>query len=344
MEQAHPVDCSSGNGFRDIQGCRDSRPSGHVARQNRTPQTCRGETAPRRDEVPKVAPELQDVSETMLWSLYNRSSEAQRSDAVLIDPDSVRISEALDYDFEEHFGRPAGSLAVRAREIDRALRRWLEENPGGFVVSLGEGLETQIQRVDNGRMRWLSVDLPEAIRVREQFIRPTSRFRHFAASALDLRWMDAVDPSSGVFIVAQGLLMYLEPAAVQQLFCGIADRFPGAEMVFDAIPRWFSRMTMLGHNQTPHYRLPAMPWGIDRNEIESTLSNWLPGLGCLAFLDYRVPRGLPLAVARIVELSPILRHEIPSLVQIALSSAHRMPPADVLYLDGSNSSKLHHTT
>jgi hypothetical protein len=50
-------------------------------------------------------------------------------------------------------------------------------------------------------MRWLSVDLPDAIRLRERFFAPTHRFRHIAASALDPVWMDAVDPSSDVFII-----------------------------------------------------------------------------------------------------------------------------------------------
>lgn len=68
-------------------------------------------------------------------------------------------------------------------------------------------------------------------------------------SVLDPAWMDAVDPSAGVFIVTQGLLMYLEPETVRQLLCGIAVRFPGAEMVFDVIPRWFSRLTLLGLKQ-----------------------------------------------------------------------------------------------
>jgi O-methyltransferase involved in polyketide biosynthesis len=215
----------------------------------------------RRDGI---APDLADVSETMLWALHNRACEARRSDGVLVDPDSMRIQEAIDYDFARHFGDPVGSLAARAAEIDRALRRWLERHPDGFVVSLGEGLETQVRRVDNGRMRWLSVDLPEAIRLRERFLAPTDRFRHIAVSALDPAWMDAVDPSSGVFIVAQGLLMYLEPEAVRQLFSGIADRFPGAEMVFDVVPRWFSSLTLPGLNQTPHpvyHRHSARWWG-----------------------------------------------------------------------------------
>ena len=262
---------------------------------------------------------LGDVSETMLWSLYNRACETRRRDGILVDPDSVRISDAMDYDFHKHFGRPAGSLAVRAAAIDRALRLWLEVHPDGFVVSLGEGLETQIQRVDNGRMRWLSVDLPAAIGVRERFITPTERFRHIASCALDFGWMDAVDPSCGVFVVAQGLLMYLEPAAVARLFRNVADRFPAADMVFDTIPRWFSRMTLLGHNQTPHYRLPPMPWGIDRNEIGPTLLSWLPEVGRVSFLDYRVPRGLPSMIARMIDQVPVLRHEVPSLVHISMS-------------------------
>jgi O-methyltransferase involved in polyketide biosynthesis len=180
-------------------------------------------TADRRDGV---VPDLAGVSETMLWSLYNRASEAQRPDSALIDPESVRIQSVIKYDFAAHFGVPLGSLAARAIEIDRALLSWLARHPEGIIVSLGEGLETQSRRVDNGRMRWLTVDLPDAIRLRERFLVPTPRFRHIAASALDPVWMDAVDPSSGIFIVAQGLLMYLEPERVHQLFAASLNDFP----------------------------------------------------------------------------------------------------------------------
>ncbi|WP_234730452.1 class I SAM-dependent methyltransferase [Acidocella facilis] len=265
-----------------------------------------------------IVPGLAGVSETMLWSLHNRASEAKRPDGVLYDPDSVRIHEAIDYDFTRHFGDPGGSLAARASQIDHVLRSWLEHHPDGFVVSLGEGLETQVRRVDNGRMRWLSVDLPDAIRLRERFISPTDRLRHLAVSALNSAWMDAVDASSGLFILAQGLLMYLEPETVRLLLSGIADRFPGAEIVFDVVPRWFSRLTLRGLQQTPHYRLPPMPWGINQNEVEPTLQRWHPRLSDVAFLDYRAPRGLPLLFAQVVRYIPVIRHEVPSLVHITL--------------------------
>nr|WP_294516581.1 class I SAM-dependent methyltransferase [uncultured Rhodopila sp.] len=270
-----------------------------------------------------VTPALADVPETMLWALHNRATEAKRRDGVLVDPESARIHTMIDYEFTRHFGEPAGSLAARAAAIDQTLRVWLKRHPDGIVVSLGEGLETQRQRVDNGRMRWLTVDLPDAIRLRERFLKPTHRFRHFAGSALELGWMDAVDASSGIFVIAQGLLMYLEPGQIRRLFISIADRFPGAEIVVDAVPRWFSHLTLLGLHQTPHYRVPAMPWGVDRDEVEPTLLRWHPGISGVAFLDYKIPRGLPRMPADITSRVPGARHRVPSLAHVSIANAHR---------------------
>jgi O-methyltransferase involved in polyketide biosynthesis len=272
----------------------------------------------RRDGI---VPDLAGVSVTMLWSLHNRASEAKRPDSILNDPDSIYIQSSIDYDFARQFGEPLGSLAGRAVEIDRVLRSWLDHHPEGIIVSLGEGLETQSRRVDNGRMRWLSVDLPDAIRLRERFCAPTHRFRHIAASALDPIWMDAVDPSSDVFIVAQGLLMYLAPERVRQLFVSIGDRFPSSALVFDTIPRWFSELTLLGLHQTASYRLPSMPWGINRDEVEPTLRRWHPLVAGVAYLPYLSPRGLPRLFAGMTNQVPVARHGVPSLVHVTFENA-----------------------
>ncbi len=174
-------------------------------------------------------------------------------------------------------------------------------------------------------MRWLSVDLPDAIRLRERFFAPTHRFRHIVASALDPVWMDAVDRSSDVFIVAQGLLMYLAPESVRRLLASIADRFPGSELVFDTIPRWFSDLTLLGLNLSTSYRLPSMPWGINRDQVEPTLRSWHPGVAAVTFLSYRSPRGLPRLVAAMTNQIPVARHGVPSLVHVTIAKAAGQP-------------------
>jgi hypothetical protein len=133
------------------------------------------------------------------------------------------------------------------------------------------------------------------------------------------RSVRSIDPSLGVFIVAQGLFMYLEPERVRRLLSDIADRFPGAEMVFDVVPRWFSRLTLWGLNQTPHYLLPRMPWGINRDEVEETLRHWHPSLSEVKLLNYRPPRGLPFLVAQMMQDIPVLRHKVPGLVQVSVA-------------------------
>lgn len=267
---------------------------------------------------PAIAPGLSGVSETMLWSLHNRACEARRHGGILQDPQAIRIHDSIDYDFHHNFGTPGGSLAARAAQIDKSLRHWLAQHPDGFIISLGEGLETQASRVDNGRMSWLSVDLPHAILLREQFIVPNERISNLAVSALSPEWMERVDPRSGVCVIAQGLLMYLDPSLVEQLFRAVAAKFPGATMIFDTVPRWFSRLTLSGLQQTPHYRLPPMPWGIDHDEIETTLRRWHPSLSRVEFLDYRAPRGMHHLIARLVKAIPVFRHEVPCLVKIVV--------------------------
>ncbi|MDE1146589.1 MAG: class I SAM-dependent methyltransferase [Azospirillaceae bacterium] len=272
------------------------------------------------DETPpKLPPGLSGVPETMLWTLHNRAAEAMRPNASFHDPEAVRIYQALAYDYERHFGRADGSHAMRAAAIDALLRRWLESHPDGTVVSLGEGLETQVRRVDNGRLTWLTVDLPEGIALRDHFLPPTERTRHIAADARDPAWMDQVDPSRGVHIVAQGLFMYLKEDDVRQLVTTLAQRFPGAELVFDTIPAWLSRLTLRGLNRTAHYQLPPMPWGIDGDDVVRTLGAWSPHLAMIETLEYRMPRGLPRLMDTLFRLTPPLRHKLPGLTRVVFS-------------------------
>jgi hypothetical protein len=91
--------------------------------------------------------------------------------------------------------------------------------------------------------------------------------------------------------------------------------------VFDAIPRWFSHLTLLGLIQTASYRLPSMPWGINRDEVEPTLRRWHPRVATVAFLSYRSPRGLPRLFAEMTNQIPVARHGVPSLVHVTIANA-----------------------
>ncbi|HEX9449764.1 MAG TPA: class I SAM-dependent methyltransferase [Dongiaceae bacterium] len=270
----------------------------------------------------KLRPDLTGVPETMLWTLHNRASEAKKPKGLIRDPEAVRIYEALDYDYERFFGKAEGSHAVRAVEMDAVLRAWLVRHPDGYIVSLGEGLETQFSRIDNGRLQWLSVDLPDSMALREKFLPAGPRCRHFAGSALDRTWLDLVTAEhqrSGddLFIVAQGLFMYLPVEETRQLLVDITSRLPGAEILFDTVPRWFSRLTLRGYKRTRYYQTPAMPWGIDCNEIAPTLSRWHISRETRTW-TYSMPRGLPRLIGIAFKMHPTLRHQLPAITHAVL--------------------------
>lgn len=237
------------------------------------------------------APNLTGVPETMLWTLHNRAAEARRPDTFLHDPNCVRIHAAIDYDYQRSFGQPDTSHPMRSAIFDQAVKPWMVGHPGATVVELAAGLETQFQRCDDGKVQWMCVDLPESLAVRERFLPATTRCRHLAASALDPAWMDAVDARQPVFVTAQGLFMYFEPAQVQRLFAAMAERFPSVQIMFDTIPPWFSRKTLRGFGKTRHYTAPPMPWGVKRDDIEALLRSWSPHVHEVAVRPYGAARG-----------------------------------------------------
>ncbi|GAA1935124.1 class I SAM-dependent methyltransferase [Kitasatospora viridis] len=223
-------------------------------------------------DEPSVSVELDAVPETALWTLYQRAAEARRPDAVLHDPKAVELVDRIDYPFAERFGTSAGQAQLQALRVgcfDREVADFLAREPRGTVVCLGEGLETQYWRVDNGRAQWLTVDLPESVGLRERLLPPGPRQRYLAADATDLAsWADLVDREHGVLITCQGLLMYLQPARVRALLAGCAEHFPGGSLVLDAVPHWFGRLTRKGKAVSHGYHAPPMPWAMDAGDRE----------------------------------------------------------------------------
>jgi O-methyltransferase involved in polyketide biosynthesis len=246
------------------------------------------------DVTERTPAELTGVPETLLWTLYQRAAEARRPDSALRDARAVQLVEAIDYPFEDRFGGAEFGQwqALRARCFDEQVTRFLAEHRGGTVVALGEGLETQFWRVDDGHVHWLTVDLPEVIELRRRLLPPeTPRHRMIGGSALERTWLDEVHPARGLMVTAQGLLMYLQPAEVHRLVTTVAARFPGSTMLLDGVPPWFSARTVKGRMtvRRPNggYTAPPMPWALDDRERDR-LRGLHPGI---ELTDLRPPRG-----------------------------------------------------
>jgi O-methyltransferase involved in polyketide biosynthesis len=261
--------------------------------------------------------DLGGVPETLLWTLYHRAAEAHRPDAVLQDPKAVELVERLDYPFEERFGSGGGLgqwPALRVCCFDREIRRFVAQKPGGTVVALGEGLETQFWRVDDGTVQWIGVDVPETVELRADLLPDSSRRRSVAGSALDERWMDEVDAARPVLVTAQGLFMYFELEDVHRLVRAIAARFAGGALLFDAMAKWLSRASRRGGVRGGSgYQPPPWLWGIDAEE-EHRLAALDPAIAELRALRFPHGRGaLHGGVLPLLSRAPAVRRRLLSV-------------------------------
>ncbi len=194
----------------------------------------------------KTSPTLSGVSETLLIPLYVRAQETRREDAMLKDETAVQMVNRIDYDFSrvKLLGHDALGIILRLREFDRFARDFLAGHPDGVVIHIGCGLDTRFERVDNGRVEWYDLDLPEVIVLRRKLIRTESgRYHLLNCSVFDPAWMETIGahrPRPFLFI-AEGVFPYFEEARIKSWVLKICGMFPGSELVFDASTPWVMR-------------------------------------------------------------------------------------------------------
>lgn len=215
---------------------------------------------------------LTKVPETMLIPLRARYNETKRPHGIIRDPKSVEILDRIEPFFE---GRREVSIlsqmgvAVRTDILDRLTLQFLEKHPNGFVVNLGCGLDTRFHRLDNGKVTWFDLDLPEGIDLRRNFFEESERFHFVAASILDPSWLDLLPKDAPKLFIAEGLLMYFTEEEVHSLLATLAERCPRAEFIFEAMSPRMARHTEQ-HSDMKGYEA-QFKWGIKSGR---DLLNW----------------------------------------------------------------------
>ncbi|EFG79074.1 O-methyltransferase domain protein [Mycobacterium parascrofulaceum ATCC BAA-614] len=247
-----------------------------------------------RDDGKVDAGLLTGVSETALLTLYGRAYQAGRPDPIIDDPMAVSLVQALDFDFEK-FGRRGQEMALRSLAVDRCAIDYLAAHPRATVVALAEGLQTSFWRLGralpDAQFRWLSVDLPPVVDLRRRLLPRSPRITDLAQSALDYSWIDQVDAGDGVFVTAEGLLMYLQPAQALGLIAQCAKRFPGGQMFFDLPPTIVKKVARRGLRSSKRYRVPPMPFSLSVRQL-AKLADTVPGIRAVHDVPMPAGRGL----------------------------------------------------
>ena len=219
--------------------------------------------------------ELQEVSETLLITLYLRNRETKRENGIIKDYKSVEIINSVNYDFSKYKSQYASKLnqaiiSIRTEIIDQFVINFIAQHSHATIVNLGTGLCTRFFRIDNGLINWFGIDLPRVKPVWDKLIGESERHQYLAYSILDFEWIKKIKEtkSKKILFIAEGILMYFSEIEVKQLIDAIKDNFPNSELIFDSLGLFLVQNSQI--NSCASKINVSYKWGIkDLTEIEA---------------------------------------------------------------------------
>ena len=154
--------------------------------------------------------------------------------------------------------RPNTSNVGRHRIIDDLLRQELKVNQNLTVVIIGAGFDSRAFRLKGGT--WIELDEPQVITYKEERLPAANSDNElhrvsidFATDSLEQK-LASIAGRSPVTVVIEGVLMYLEEAAIDQLLQTLQRLFPQHRLICDLMTRDFFETAA----QTIHEKLTGM--------------------------------------------------------------------------------------
>lgn len=167
-----------------------------------------------------------DIQETALITLAIRASETARPNARIRDEKAKEIIDTLGVDvskfdpFLSHEGVVARTIMFREK-LTELLRRY----PDAVCANLGCGFDDKFSQVDNGKLQWFDVDLPDQIAVRRKVFEDRERCVMLDGSALDGAWTERLPKAEMNIIVMEGVLEYFSKEQVKTCLNMLCDSF-----------------------------------------------------------------------------------------------------------------------
>ncbi len=232
--------------------------------------------------------------QTLLIPLTARAQETRRGGSIIHDEYAVKILDELGADETSLPLRRKTSLlmCLRAAVMDRLTDDFLREAGTPMVVQLGCGLDSRFERMGKGRTRWIDIDHGEVIDLRRRFFPDSEAYEMISASLAEDPWIDELPEEGEKLFLAEGVLMYLQPQEVRDLFEALQKRFPGSRFICDV----FDSLTAkhIHHHVSMKASGIKQFWGIDSSRDICSWGNGIELKDELVFTDIPENRKLSL--------------------------------------------------
>ena len=187
---------------------------------------------------------IHSVPETMLQTLFARAAHSQKKEHKFYDAKAVELVNKINYDFSsaEEDSTMSNGVIARTLVFDELVEDFIDRNSDCTIVNIACGLDTRFYRMDNGKLRWYNLDLPETIAVRDQIYQESGRVSTIGISALDPAWADQIDAQGKMLFIIEGLSMYLTPEENATMLGIIRDHFDNATVMMECLAKkWVNK-------------------------------------------------------------------------------------------------------
>jgi O-methyltransferase involved in polyketide biosynthesis len=201
-----------------------------------------------------------DIKETTLITLAIRASETARPNARIKDPKAKEIIDALGVDvsrfdpFMSHEGVVARTIMYRDQ-----LKELIRKYPDAVCINLGCGFDDKFSQVDNGRIRWFDVDLPDQIALRRKVYEDQERCIMMDGNALDGAWTKNIPEAGMYIIVMEGVLEYFSREQVKTCLNMLCDSFPHGYLLAELHSPFMEKHSK--HHDAVKYTNANFGWG-----------------------------------------------------------------------------------
>ena len=236
---------------------------------------------------------LEGVPETLLVPLWARATETKHDNPIIKDEKAIEIMSQIDYDFSKFKNQEPTlvSVAVRTELLDKAVKTFIDKYPAATLINIGCGLDTRFLRVDNGQIQWYDLDLPDVISVRKQFFNESERHKMIAKSVFNYSWIDDINVTEPVLIIAEGIFMYLTEHEVKDIIDKLARAFKGAEMLLETTPASLVKQNEKQDFIRDQYQITArLQWGIKKGKDMEKLNSHIKFIGDWHYFNYHKDR------------------------------------------------------
>ncbi|MBO5561427.1 MAG: class I SAM-dependent methyltransferase [Firmicutes bacterium] len=207
-----------------------------------------------------------DVEETALIPLAIKASETMRKNPRITDKKAKEIIDTLGVDvskydpFLSHEGVVARTILYK-NKLDELIKKY----PDALCINLGCGFDDKFSQVDNGRIIWFDVDLPDQIEKRRKVYEDRERCTMAGGSALDGEWTKALPKRDMTIVTMEGVLEYFSKDQVKTCLNMLCDSFEHGYLLAELHSPLLEKYGSKHHDAVKHTNA-SFGWGTESAE------------------------------------------------------------------------------